>query len=270
MKGKKIFFFDIDGTYLAYTAEGSFVPESTVRSIADLRKQGHFVFIATGRPKVFIDKLIGDTVDGMIASNGFYIENKGVVIHEEYFDTALIDFITEQLDKIGVSYSFFGNYDCWGSKNISQVRIDAIREGFCDESQRFFREWKSNDIKANNINIFWERDEQWAQCKSALSDQFLFNSHNYFYEGEWSADLGLANWNKANAVELVARYLELTLEDCYAFGDGENDADMIARVKYGVAMGNAVDKVKQAAYYVTSNSWEDGVYKGLKYLGFVK
>jgi hydroxymethylpyrimidine pyrophosphatase-like HAD family hydrolase len=44
-----------------------------------------------------------------------------------------------------------------------------------------------------------------------------------------------------------------------AFGDSYNDIDMLRLAGKGVAMGNAEEKVKQAADYVTLTNEEDGV-----------
>ena len=50
-----------------------------------------------------------------------------------------------------------------------------------------------------------------------------------------------------------------------AFGDGENDIDMLRFVQIGVAMQNAEDCVKEAADYITDTSKNDGIYKALKH-----
>ena len=44
-----------------------------------------------------------------------------------------------------------------------------------------------------------------------------------------------------------------------AFGDGYNDLSMIAYAGLGVAMGNAVEELKQKADQVTRSNDEDGI-----------
>ena len=58
-----------------------------------------------------------------------------------------------------------------------------------------------------------------------------------------------------------------TKEESAAFGDGENDMEMLKYVGKGIAMGNASDFVKSVADYVTSDIDNDGVEKGLNKLG---
>ena len=50
------------------------------------------------------------------------------------------------------------------------------------------------------------------------------------------------------------------------FGDGENDLTLIQKAGIGVAMGNAVESLKEEADYVTSTNDEDGVAAALEHL----
>ena len=54
-----------------------------------------------------------------------------------------------------------------------------------------------------------------------------------------------------------------------AFGDGENDMDMLRFAGVGVAMGNACDAVKAAADYVTDTVDNDGIEKALRHFGLI-
>ena len=53
--------------------------------------------------------------------------------------------------------------------------------------------------------------------------------------------------------------LNILQEEIAAFGDGENDLEMIQYAGFGVAMGNAVESLKQAADHVAPPCEEDGV-----------
>ncbi len=58
--------------------------------------------------------------------------------------------------------------------------------------------------------------------------------------------------------------LEIDHKVIIAFGDNENDIEMLQLAGTGVAMGNAPDHVKSAADMVTDTNDNDGVYKILK------
>ena len=70
----------------------------------------------------------------------------------------------------------------------------------------------------------------------------------------------------------IKAYLEsvgVDVSETMAFGDGENDADMLRFAGIGVAMGNAVDVTKASADYVTDHIDNDGVAKALKHFGLI-
>ena len=55
-----------------------------------------------------------------------------------------------------------------------------------------------------------------------------------------------AEVSKGHALEAVAQSLNLTLDNCIAFGDGMNDAEMLAMAGKGLVMGTSHEKVMQA------------------------
>ena len=61
----------------------------------------------------------------------------------------------------------------------------------------------------------------------------------------------------------------LLKEETLAFGDGNNDLEMIKHVGVGVAMGNGSEALKDVADMVTDSVDEDGVWNALKKLGLV-
>ncbi|MDR1943808.1 MAG: Cof-type HAD-IIB family hydrolase [Synergistaceae bacterium] len=66
------------------------------------------------------------------------------------------------------------------------------------------------------------------------------------------------NANKANGLARVAEILGVKMDEVMAIGDGENDAEMVARAGVGVAMENGEDKIKQAAKHIAPPNDEYG------------
>ena len=61
----------------------------------------------------------------------------------------------------------------------------------------------------------------------------------------------------------------MDFHDTIAFGDGKNDISMLKSVKTGIAMGNAVDELKEIATFVTENVLDDGIFKALDKLHLI-
>lgn len=55
----------------------------------------------------------------------------------------------------------------------------------------------------------------------------------------------------------------------YAFGDGDNDAEMFKVVGTSVAMGNASKIAKDNATFVTDTIDNDGLYRAVKKIGLI-
>ena len=54
-----------------------------------------------------------------------------------------------------------------------------------------------------------------------------------------------------------------------AFGDGGNDSSMIKKAGIGIAMGNALDSLKQEADYTTTSVDDDGVLNALRHFNLI-
>ena len=82
---------------------------------------------------------------------------------------------------------------------------------------------------------------------------------------EYAVDIISKDGGKLAGIE---KYLELqgqTLADAMAFGDGENDLEMLKAVKIGVAMVNGEEQVKRIADYVTIDIDADGIFNTCKH-----
>ena len=75
--------------------------------------------------------------------------------------------------------------------------------------------------------------------------------------------------SKAVGIESVLKHFGIGREECIAFGDGGNDIEMLEYCGIGVAMGNADDKVKSHADYVTTSVDEEGIEQAFKALHII-
>ncbi|CAM2984120.1 Cof-type HAD-IIB family hydrolase [Paenibacillus sediminis] len=64
---------------------------------------------------------------------------------------------------------------------------------------------------------------------------------------------------KGDALTFLAKHYNCHLSEVIAIGDSWNDHEMIEAAGLGVAMGNAVDSLKEIADYVTLTNNEEGV-----------
>ena len=67
------------------------------------------------------------------------------------------------------------------------------------------------------------------------------------------------NTDKGQALEGLAKYLNIDIKDTMAIGDAGNDIPMIKKAGIGVAMENSFIEVKECADYITTSNLNDGV-----------
>ena len=70
-------------------------------------------------------------------------------------------------------------------------------------------------------------------------------------------------------IAAVAQRFGWKREEIMVFGDGPNDAKMLAWAGAGVAMGNGNPEAKRAADYVTDDVDKDGIPKALRRFGLI-
>jgi Cof subfamily protein (haloacid dehalogenase superfamily) len=68
-----------------------------------------------------------------------------------------------------------------------------------------------------------------------------------------------ADADKASALEMVCRELDVPLNDVMAMGDSESDLEMLRLAGLGIAVDNAPDEVKRAALHIAPANDDDGV-----------
>lgn len=77
--------------------------------------------------------------------------------------------------------------------------------------------------------------------------------------------------DKAQAIQTAFSKIGISTDEMMAFGDAQNDIPMIKAVKYGIAMGNAIQEAKDAAYDVTLDNDHDGIAEAIyKYIPELK
>ena len=67
------------------------------------------------------------------------------------------------------------------------------------------------------------------------------------------------NVSKSNALKIYVTNHNLSLDNILAFGDADNDYDMLKNCKIGVAMKNGSEKTKSIANYITDDNNNDGI-----------
>ena len=82
--------------------------------------------------------------------------------------------------------------------------------------------------------------------------------------GEWWLDCIMAGVNKGSALQWLIQQLGVKANDVYAFGDNQNDIEMLQLAGHSYAVATARDEVKEISNQVISSYHDDGVLQEWK------
>lgn len=259
----KIVFFDVDGTLVSLNARQA--STSTCSAIHQLRKQGILVYIATGRD-IFelMDEHLLDGVgyDGLLTNNGqTAYDAQGNLRFDYPIDPREVQALVDWAEGKGLA--------CWLATDKSNILSRITPEVYPAMASIHTKLPPVGDIhqaareRVYKIVLFLSPEEM----KEAMTHVPSGRCTQWFSQG---FDIIAGSGGKAVAVQKVLRNLGLTAAEAMAFGDGDNDMEMLRLVGTGVAMGNAPDKVKAAADYVTGHVDEDGLAEALRHFGLIR
>jgi hydroxymethylpyrimidine pyrophosphatase-like HAD family hydrolase len=78
-------------------------------------------------------------------------------------------------------------------------------------------------------------------------------------DGKFFVVVSHAKGTKLHGVLDVSKILDIKTEDIIGIGDGDNDFPLLMACGFRVAMGNAVDGLKDIADYVAPSVFDDGL-----------
>lgn len=254
----KAVFFDIDGTLLSHT--DMTVSVSTRDAIRQLQEKGIRCLIATGRHVSELDMLPVKDIkfDGYITLNGqvCYDSNKKCIYSDPISGedkTRLLDIFNKK-ERAMLMVEETDMY-------LNMLDQEALRVHEMIESPiPDIGEYSGNDFYM--AVVYGEKGTE-EKLKEDLPNCKITRWHPY------ASDINSASGSKVTGIEKYLELAGISKEETMAFGDGENDLEMLNFVQIGVAMGNAVPEVKDSADFVTSTVDEDGIYNALEYFSLI-
>ena len=274
----KAVFFDIDGTLVN---DRKSVLKSTKDAIKIVKEQGVLVGVATGRGPFFVKELMEDLdLDFAVTYNGQYIFNKEKVLFASPIAKSslrqLIAYAKKERKEIalGTEYAVVGSkIMSFGLGSFSQLVSRFIPTVLTRTVSRSFNRMVSKavpqkeDDLLNLINqpiyqvLMLMTPEESEKAASDFDDLKLTRSNPF------AADIINQGNSKLEGIRRVGKEYGFDLNQVMAFGDSDNDLEMLAGVGMSVAMGNGSSSVKEVAKHITASNQQDGIHKALEHFG---
>ncbi|WP_265459695.1 Cof-type HAD-IIB family hydrolase [Enterococcus sp. HY326] len=252
-----IAFFDIDGTLInprqmtMNITDG--IPDSTRLAIQKLKEKGIIPVIATGRWSGVV-KALADSlgIETVITSNGQEIIHEGQAIYQRFIEPDIMAKIVPEIEARNLAVF----YDTQKGIFVPQLVQPLMDRGIS------VNQLAVGEIPQNVFQILVTAEDK-SVVTGWLKDLKVVktapNSLDIFPEGV----------SKAAGIKVLLEKLGLTVDQAVAFGDEENDLEMFDAVGIPVAMGNAIQPLKDKAAFVTKAVWDDGIYYACQELGLI-
>lgn len=261
---------DLDGTLLTEKKE---ILPCTMEILIKMIQKGIHVVIASGRPVSGIPRAAQE-IPGIryaLTSNGARIED---LVTGEILYSDLIS--REKALKV---LKIFMDYH-----TMPEIYKDG--QGYiCKDQIAHLSEFHKNPYMITYVKETRKRvDDLWEvakQCTNGMDKvQAMFSDQEERLQARErieaipgvkpvtslgnNIEVNKSSVNKGTGLLKLAEILGIRQEEIMAFGDSDNDLEMIKMAGLGVAMQNAIPEVKEVADYVTQSNEEDGIAKAIE------
>ena len=257
----KAIFLDIDGTLVSFKTHE--IPASTIEAIQLAKKNGHKIFISTGRPKAIINNLgaIEKYIDGYVTMNGGYCFVGDEILHQSIIPANDVDNLAAYCKENGKAVIFVQEHSiavCQPDELVKNIFYDHLNVPVIPE--RSFEEATSETVYQMSPFISLEEENSILHLIPDCQPE------------RWNpnfVDIVAKGNTKESGVEVIRKHFNLKLENIFCIGDGGNDISMLKYAGTGIAMGNAADAVKAHADYVTSTVDDKGIWNAFKHFEII-
>ena len=282
----KAILLDIDGTLT--NSEKNITPK-TKEALLKAQEAGIRLAIVSARTEKGLARF-GRELDfehhhGIhIACNGADIKDAetGKVIYSKMMEKSLVKAILEHLKKFQVT-PLITNDEYMYTNDVFGCNLETEKDGKKEIFNVVKYESRSNEYilcEKKDLAEFWEWDspkilvagepEYLKRIAEEMAAPFDDQTSHGFTAPHYY-EFNPKGVDKAIAIQTAFESMGITPDEMMAFGDQKNDISMIRYVKYGIAMGNAIEEAKEAAFDVTLDNDHDGIAEAIyKYIVSVK
>lgn len=237
MKLKKLYIFDLDGTLLNSKNE---ITKESKDAIWKCKEKGDYIAYITGRGTIKTKKFIKDLpCDAYACNNGskIYCENKLIEDNSIEYNYA-VNFLRKECN----NKEFFVVQEPYKYLNYDDKKIDNID---------YFKSDIDN-LPNKPIDMISIRNREKINTNEYSLLQFKKS-------GETELMVNSKNATKLNALKIISNYYKISIENIISFGDDYSDIEIFKNSGVSVAMGNAIQELKDIATYVTESNDNNGI-----------
>lgn len=240
-----VYLFDVDGTLSIHGK----IPQSTIDGITQLKEQGDYILLSTGRCLGQLDDILSQIpVDGAILNNGALLRIQDEIV----FSSPIYSSTIQKMLDDGLHLGFLREKDYVRIEN--HLIFDKFKKEFTIQAPTKIN---MDELESKPIYSIGVYDENLSDI-----DVSQYPDLRFVQVCSIGYDVMNVNIHKASAIQSLRSYFPKSR--IIAFGDNYNDMELLIASDIGIAMGNAPQEVKNCARYTTTSILEDGISYALK------
>ncbi|MGN1318896.1 MAG: Cof-type HAD-IIB family hydrolase [Lachnospirales bacterium] len=259
----KLIAMDLDGTL--FDDDHINISKRNVNAITKAYNKGINIVIATGRTMCQMDSVLKQIpVSYVITSNGassFDINGNPIASDGIDFDTwskiyNILDennIVTEVFYN-GKTYLKSSQKDDYKNPYLSSILLDSLKTviNFCDDPIESLKGKSIEKLSSIYVpgNIYDLIKSKFEQMDMAVTSSVPYNM-----------EINKKGVNKGKGLDKLCSVLNINSSEVMAFGDGNNDVEMLLWAENSYAMENAVNEAKIAAKFLADTNYNDGIAK---------
>ncbi|RKU30889.1 Cof-type HAD-IIB family hydrolase [Candidatus Poribacteria bacterium] len=256
----KLAAFDLDGTLLNSDNQLS---QENCTALQDLEKNNIIVVLISGRMHrsiLPISNQIG-LQNPIISYNGGMVKHAstGEIFHHTPVPADYAMEIVSDCNEKGIHLNFCLNDELYVAEINQWSKLYETRTGVPANQVGNLSKFK--DDTPTKLLIILPPDQLptlLEEYKATYSEKLYVTQTQPEYIEFMNPDV-----TKGRALEALANRYGISLDSIVAFGDSYNDESLLQTAGFGIAMGNAVEPVKENAEYITATNDENGVAKAI-------
>lgn len=268
-------FLDVDGTYADY----GIVPDAHVEVVRRARKAGNKVFLCTGRPMTMLTEAItGAGFDGVVASAGAYVVVGDKVLVNKTFPHELAQRTVAALDANNAVYVLENQESLYvppaALESLHQIIGAHFRKDSDEPSQGAAAilnglESGAPDGRTFAKAVVFDSPVGMNELIAQIGPGIAVVENSIAAEGRHAGELFQHGLSKADGIAAAIAHLGISQANTVAFGDGENDLEMVAFAGIGVAIEGSSPALLALADRTAKGPRDNGLVYAFEELGLV-
>lgn len=252
----KLIAIDIDGTLLTSDKK---LTEHSLNVMKEAEAAGLYCVLATGRVAANVKEIYGPLglKSPCICSGGAQVVDGDFnMIHTCYIPNPIVKDILNFAKEKDVHVQIFNGENFYFEKQSKWPEIYSGISGLNPVVTPDLHEWPIEKLDTPKVLILAEPDrllEVQAEAMERFPMLNIGRSRPTFLE------MNNPEGNKGNALKALEAMLGLKQEELIAIGDNQIDESMILYAGLGVAIGNALDEIKDVSDYISPDNDHEGV-----------